>query len=1490
MIYFQVVLIAFKSNLKMRETELWSALHEGSTVQDLFEIIDMMNEKFTEGVHSWEYYKEDNDKFALFFKKVMLIIFDRSIQPNQLVAYINFMINSFRSLEDPIISKSILPTLSISLWSTMSERRRALEIYKTPSLDFPWQLESTIINIENNFEILKQNKVDESIYKEEETIFKNIDSIRKENEKNAIRQIVLIDQKLNDLIESQGYIFKEVYYNVKTMFIPQFIRLFFAILESVNIDESVSIDENIVKFCNRFIEYITDLLSQFPTRRYLLAYIKDIHFIPRCQLSSLYQRKEGQLFKQLVEECSFFEGFEIDEHTGNSISDIEMNKNQYKKIYVLQRICFKYFKDTLEPLSLASIETIGTRSSLIKYLNPLSEDILRNLCIRLRLTPLRNEQEYINCIYTKELLIEILLHEYCLRQSQIDTINELPLMPNDALLWDENLVPLGHYEQEKVLALPKLNLQFLTFHDYLLRNFNLYRLESCYEIRQDIVDAVKRCKPRHSIEGTTIFTGLSRMATPILSFFITEVRKPNIGDTKPAEVRAEITISYKNFGGKALEEWESLHEHDVLFLVGIQSKIEDEADYKFGVKQNNLKVDLTPRSLWKEEDCSFPEREGIVSVRGCEILEIVDEDGVSLNDPTKPDKRIHRKGKKRVLRVLLDTAQYQVDMIKQSKGEITNPYTTFNLLVRRKSKENNFKAVLDTIRELMNITQVGNAVPLWMQDIFLGYGNPSSAYYKNMNNQLHMFDFQDTFLDKQHILDSFPDYNIQFLYKNGDSVPESLCIPPYKISFPIEEDKKELIITPYTSIPFNPFINKPIKKNMIRFTPKQIEAIHSGMSNGLTIIVGPPGTGKTDVAVQIINNIYHDYPLQKTLLVTHSNHALNDLFSKITELNIDGRHLLRLGMGENELETTEDYTRQGRVDYTLTRRLELLTEVEKIAKSLDIEGAFNYSCETAEYFYTYHIQKRIDQFRSFYSLENEESLQNIEDIEIYTKSSQEWDEKYQGFIAKYFPFKNYFLECKEQLFINNKEHDIQMAEQCLEYIKNIFIELKEYRPFELLRNVKQRSDYLLTNQAKIIALTCTHAGIMRKKLVEIGFKYDNIVIEEAGQILEIETFIPMLLQNFDSIEGCRLKRIILIGDHNQLPPIVKNQSFQQYSHLDQSLFTRFIRLGVPTIQLDAQGRCRPDIAELFSWKYKSLSNLPHVCENYKEKNIFQYACPGLQYDYQLINVNDYNGIGESQPSPWYYQNRGEAEYILLFYKYLRLLGYPSTSISILTTYNGQKHLLRDLFNESFKDDSFYSIPKINTVDKYQGQQNDIILLSLVRTKHVGHISDIKRLIVAVSRARLGLYIFCRVSLFTQCFELLPVFNLLKQRPIELSIVEGEEYNTITRKIHDPVDGKKISGIEEMFAYVNNMIVEYRKKMEVNMKIEEEKEKEKEKEKEMIIEEEEEEKKENPQLMEIEEDNKNVNSVEEKTIPVGIIDTHVNKNNNPNENESDSDSE
>ena len=213
-----------------------------------------------------------------------------------------------------------------------------------------------------------------------------------------------------------------------------------------------------------------------------------------------------------------------------------------------------------------------------------------------------------------------------------------------------------------------------------------------------------------------------------------------------------------------------------------------------------------------------------------------------------------------------------------------------------------------------------------------------------------------------------------------------------------------------------------------------------------------------------------------------------------------------------------------------------------------------------------------------------------------------------------------------------------------------------------------------------------------------------------------------------------------------------------------------MRLGVPTIQLDAQGRARPSICQLYRWRYKQLGNLPHVScgHDYTTSN------PGLFFPFQLINVTDLQGKGESEPRKYFYQNLAEAEYVVHLYMYMRLLGYPAEKISLLTTYNGQRELLRDVVEQRCAKYPMFGRPhKISTVDKYQGQQNDYILLSLVRTKAVGHLRDVRRLIVAMSRARLGLYVFARESLFSNCYELQSAFALLAERPLQLHTAPWE---------------------------------------------------------------------------------------------------------------------
>jgi len=108
---------------------------------------------------------------------------------------------------------------------------------------------------------------------------------------------------------------------------------------------------------------------------------------------------------------------------------------------------------------------------------------------------------------------------------------------------------------------------------------------------------------------------------------------------------------------------------------------------------------------------------------------------------------------------------------------------------------------------------------------------------------------------------------------------------------------------------------------------------------------------------------------------------LNQLFEKIAALDIDERHLLRLGHGQEQLETEEDFSKYGRVNHMLVRdlsftinnllmrhfeqqrRIDLLNEVGRLASSLNILEDVSYTCETATIFYQQHIVTRWEDFK-----------------------------------------------------------------------------------------------------------------------------------------------------------------------------------------------------------------------------------------------------------------------------------------------------------------------------------------------------------------------------------------------------------------------------------------------------------------------------------------------------------------------------------------------
>jgi intron-binding protein aquarius len=465
-----------------------------------------------------------------------------------------------------------------------------------------------------------------------------------------------------------------------------------------------------------------------------------------------------------------------------------------------------------------------------------------------------------------------------------------------------------------------------------------------------------------------------------------------------------------------------------------------------------------------------------------------------------------------------------------------------------------------------------------------------------------------------------------------------------------------------------------------------------------------------------------------------------------------------------------DYSVEGRVDQKLAQRIALLAEVKKLSDSLKVTLFEEFTCETAAIFFKYHVQSRWDEF-----------LQVIA----------------QGDPEK-FPFKEYASICGIEItkgpdFVANCEAFWRRR------VVSMFEELEECRIFELIRSRQERMNYIIYKCAKIVAMTNTRAAMRRNNFVDLGFEFDNVIIEEAGQLQDILTYLPITMQK----NPARLKRLILIGDNNQLPPVTKSILFHKYSNLEQSMFKRLIRLGVPVYHLKEQGRTRDSILQLYSWRYPDLKSLDIV-----NSPQFQLANAGLAHEYQFVEVPDYDGQGESEPRPHFYQNLGEAEFVIGFYMYLVLIGYSSEKITILTTYNGQKDLLRDIYKMKCSFNTRFKKVKITTVDKYQGQQNDIVILSLVRTRGVGHVRDLRRLVVAMSRARLGLYVFGRFSLFNSYIALRQTLDHFSKRPPRLALLPSERYQAMTRKMRDTVrsgDIVSVGDFEEMYSLVQQLL-------------------------------------------------------------------------------------
>ncbi|CAF4654475.1 unnamed protein product [Rotaria sp. Silwood1] len=271
------------------------------------------------------------------------------------------------------------------------------------------------------------------------------------------------------------------------------------------------------------------------------------------------------------------------------------------------------------------------------------------------------------------------------------------------------------------------------------------------------------------------------------------------------------------------------------------------------------------------------------------------------------------------------------------------------------------------------------------------------------------------------------------------------------------------------------------------------------------------------------------------------------------------------------------------------------------------------------------------------------------------------------------------------------------------------------------------NDQIYMDKAFIIAMTTHCASRYQKVLKQIAPRI--CIVEEAAEVFESHIVTAI---------GERIEHLILIGDHIQLRPSPNVYTLAKHFNLDVSLFERLIKNKMPSIQLCVQHRSIPIISSLTHHFYdipilnhESVLNRP---------SIIGVTHPLYFIDHGNFEENVADGVSK--------RNSYESTYILQLADYLLKQGYEKNDITILTTYMGQRQQIQKSMNQLKHLKGIH----VTVVDNFQGEENRIVLLSLVRSnanQRLGYISVDNRICVALSRAQNGFYIIGNFHLLVE---------------------------------------------------------------------------------------------------------------------------------------------
>ena len=263
----------------------------------------------------------------------------------------------------------------------------------------------------------------------------------------------------------------------------------------------------------------------------------------------------------------------------------------------------------------------------------------------------------------------------------------------------------------------------------------------------------------------------------------------------------------------------------------------------------------------------------------------------------------------------------------------------------------------------------------------------------------------------------------------------------------------------------------------------------------------------------------------------------------------------------------------------------------------------------------------------------------------------------------------------------------------------------------------------------------------------MGKKFSTLFIDEAAQALEPACWI--------AIRRCH--RLVLAGDHQQLPPTIKCYE-SQLGGLGKTLMERIVE-NVPSA------------VTLLKVQYRMNEQIMRFSSN---RSILDYDTPMMWIDTSALPIADSDATGEEVSdykesfigSSYGRINKAEAELTLqTLTDYINKIGKlrfldERLDVGVISPYKVQTQYLRSLIRKRAEFKPFRNMISVNTVDGFQGQERDIILISLVRSNeqgNIGFLNDLRRMNVAMTRARMKLIIIGDTS--TLCHH--PFYRRLK---------------------------------------------------------------------------------------------------------------------------------